>query len=109
MSHIQYRQQRRGPGFSLVEVVIVLVMMAVVMRMALPKLNTGMYRADAAGQQVRSVFQTAQRTSLPRQHAVIVSVDTVKFELRIAEDSNNSGTIEPAEVKYWRPTGEGNT
>ncbi|CAN5511087.1 hypothetical protein BH09GEM1_BH09GEM1_16650 [soil metagenome] len=92
----------------MVEIIIVLVMMAVVARMALPKLNLSQYRADAAAQQVRSVFQTAQRTSLTRQYDVIVSVDTTQFGLRIAEDINNDGSIQVSEWKFWRPTGEGN-
>ena len=92
----------------MIEIVIVLVMMAVIARMALPKLNMSQFRADAAAQQVRSVFQTAQRTSLTRQFDVIVSVDTVQFEMRIAEDSSNDGTIQSGEWKFWRPTGEGN-
>ncbi|MES2179050.1 MAG: hypothetical protein V4550_14410 [Gemmatimonadota bacterium] len=92
----------------MIEIVIVLVMMAVVMRMAIPKLNLSQYRADAAAQQVRSVFQTAQRTSLTRQYDVIVSVDTTKFGLRIAEDVNNDGAIQISEWKFWRATGEGN-
>ncbi len=109
VSHFKYHQQRTRSGFSMVEMVIVLVMMAVVMRMALPRLNTGMYRADAAAQQVRSVFQTAQRTSLTGQHDVIVSFDTVKTELQIAEDANNDGQIQASEIKFWRPTGDGNS
>lgn len=95
-------------GFSMVEIIIVLVMMAVIARMALPKLNLSQFRADAAAQQVRSVFQTAQRTSLTRQYDVIVSIDTTQFGLRIAEDVNNDGTIQSSEWKFWRPTGEGN-
>jgi hypothetical protein len=51
---------------------------------------------------------TAQRTSLTRQYDVIVSIDTAKGELRIAEDKNNNGTIENGEWKFWRPSGEGN-
>jgi prepilin-type N-terminal cleavage/methylation domain-containing protein len=102
-----HQSSRRG-GFSLVEIIIVLVMMAVVAGMALPKLNLSQYRADAAAQQVRSVFQTAQRTSLTRQFDVIVSVDTAQFGLRIAEDSSNDGVIQATEWKFWRPTGEGN-
>ncbi|MEO8623294.1 MAG: hypothetical protein ABI625_19615 [bacterium] len=84
-------------------------MIAVVMRMAIPKLNLSQFRADAAAQQVRSVFQTAQRTSLTRQYDVIVSVDTSQFGLRIAEDVNNDGSIQVSEWKFWRPTGEGNS
>jgi prepilin-type N-terminal cleavage/methylation domain-containing protein len=104
---------RPSPGaarraFTVIELVIVLVIMGIVSGMAIPRLNLGGYRADAAAQQVRSVFMTAQRTSLTRQSDVIVSVDTVKGELRIAEDRNNNGTIESGEWKFWRPSGEGN-
>jgi prepilin-type N-terminal cleavage/methylation domain-containing protein len=108
MATRQKTRLRSRPAFSLIEIIIVLVMMAVIMRMALPKLNTGTFRADAAAQQVRSVFQTAQRTSLTRQFDVIVSVDTTTFGLRIAEDSSNDGIIQAGEWKFWRPTGEGN-
>jgi prepilin-type N-terminal cleavage/methylation domain-containing protein len=100
--------KRPRAGFSMVEIIIVLVMMAVIAAMAIPKLNLSQFRADAAAQQVRSVFQTAQRTSLTRQFDVIVSVDTAQFGLRIAEDVNNDGTIQVSEWKFWRPTGEGN-
>ena len=96
------------PGFSLIEIVIVLVVMAIIMRMAIPKLNTSQFRVDAGAQQVRSVFQTAQRTSLTRQYDVIVSIDTTSFGLRIAEDANNDGIIQASEWKFWRSAGDGN-
>lgn len=92
----------------MIELVIVMVILSVVAGLVIPKLNLSAYRADAAAQQVRSVIQTAQRTSLTRQHDVIVSVDTVQFGLRIAEDSSNDGSIQVSEWKFWRPTGEGN-
>ena len=92
----------------MIELVIVLVIISIIAGMAIPKLNLSQYRADAAAEQVRSVFQTAQRTSLTRQYDVIVSVDTVQFGLRIAEDVNNDGSIQSSEWKFWRPTGEGN-
>ena len=99
---------RQRAGFTLIELVIVMIILSVIAAMAIPKLNLAQYRADAAAQQVRSVFQTAQRTSLTRQYDVIVSVDTMQFGLRIAEDVNNDGTIQPSEWKFWRPAGEGN-
>jgi prepilin-type N-terminal cleavage/methylation domain-containing protein len=101
---------RRGQrtGFTLIELVIVMTIAGIVAGMAIPRINISNYRADAAAQQVRSVFTTAQRTSLTRQYDIIVSVDTIKGGLRIAEDVNNSGTIEVSEWKFWRPPGEGN-
>ena len=108
MAHAHRSIKQLHPGFTMVEIIIVLVMMAVVAGMAIPRLNLSQFRADAAAQQVRSVFQTAQRTSLTRQYDVIVSVDTAQFGLRIAEDVNNDGSIQVSEWKFWRPTGEGN-
>jgi prepilin-type N-terminal cleavage/methylation domain-containing protein len=104
------RSHRRSlpRGVTLLELMIVLVMMGVTAGLAIPRLNLSQYRADAAAQQVRSVFQTAQRTSLTRQYDVIVSVDTIRNGLRIAEDVNNNGAIELSEWKFWRPPGEGN-
>ncbi len=99
---------RQRQGFSLLELMIVLVMMGIVFGMAIPRLNLSRYRIDAAAQQVRSVFQTAQRTSLTRQFDVIVSVDTIAGGLRIAEDSDNNGIIDATEWKFWRPPGDGN-
>jgi prepilin-type N-terminal cleavage/methylation domain-containing protein len=100
--------RRRQRGFTLFEIVIVLIIFGVIAGMAIPRLDLSTYRSDAAAQQVRSVFQTAQRTSLTRQFDVIVSVDTVQIGLRIGEDANNDGIIQSSEVKFWRPPGEGN-
>ena len=95
-------------GVTLIELIVVLVILGAMASLAIPRLNISTWRSDAAAQQVRSVFQTAQRTSLTRQYDVIVSVDTVKGGLRIAEDVNNNGAIEVSEWKFWRPPGEGN-
>lgn len=85
---------------------IVLTIMGVLMAVSIPRLNLSTPRVEAIAQQVQSVFQTAQRTSLTRQYDIIISIDTVRSELRIAEDVDNSGTIDAGEVRYWRPTGQ---
>ncbi len=95
-------------AFTLVELVMVLMIIGVIGAMAIPHVNVSSYRADAAAQQVRSVLLTAQRTSLTRQYDLIVTIDTAKNELRIAEDKNNNHSIDPGEWKFWRPPGEGN-
>lgn len=98
-------------GFSLVELIVVLVIMGVVAGLAIPRLNLAGYRVDAFAQQVRSALQLAQRTSITRQYDVIVSIDTVRNQIGIAEDRDNSGTITGGESRVWRAGGsnEGNT
>jgi prepilin-type N-terminal cleavage/methylation domain-containing protein len=108
MNTAVHTTSRRTSGMTLIEILIVLTIMSVIMAMGLPKLDLSRYRADAAAQQVASVFQVAQRTSLTRQYDVIVSVDTNQNGLRIAEDVNNDGTIQVSEWKFWRPIGQGN-
>lgn len=94
-------------AFTLIEILIVIAIMGVMFGLALPKLNVGQYRADAAAQQVRAVFRIAQRTSLTRQCDVIVTIDTARGRLRIAADTNNNGTLESPETRNatWRAIG----
>jgi prepilin-type N-terminal cleavage/methylation domain-containing protein len=84
---------RTRRGFSLLELVIVLLITGVVAGLALPKLNLTGYRVDAVALKVRTGLQTAQRTALTRQYDVIVSFDTVQNRMRIAPDVNNDGVI----------------
>ena len=107
MSTRRAAQNRSRSGFSMIELVVVLVIMGVFAGLAIPKVNAGRSRADAAAQQVRSVFLTAQRTSLTRQYDVIVSFDTAKSAVRIGEDTDNNGKIIGVEWKFWRSIGDG--
>lgn len=87
------------PGFTLAEILIVMVMVGVLMAIAVPRLDFSRYRIDAAAQDVRSVLMQAQRTALIRQYDVTVSIDTAAQALRTAEDVNNDGVIQPDEHK----------
>jgi prepilin-type N-terminal cleavage/methylation domain-containing protein len=99
---------RTRRGFSLLEVVIVLLITGVVAGLALPKLNLTGYRVDAVALKVRTGLQSAQRIALTRQYDVIVSFDTVQNRMRIAPDMNNDGAIGGDEVRFitWHPLGQ---
>lgn len=103
---------RTRRGFSLVELVIVMLIMGIVAGLAVPKLNLSRYRVDGVALAVRAALQTAQRTAISRQYDVIVSFDTANNRIRIAPDPDNSGTIDGTEstLARWRPLGasEGN-
>lgn len=95
------------PGFTLAEIMIVLVMIGVMMAIALPRMDFTRYRVDAAVQNVRSVFMQAQRTALLHQYDVVVTIDTSAEALKTAEDVNNDGVIQPSEHKRSYPLGDG--
>ena len=84
-------------GFSLVEIMIVLVLCSTLMALGMPRLDFERYRVDAAVQNLRTVLTQAQRTALLRQYDVIISIDTAHGALKWAEDANNDGVIQSGE------------
>ena len=94
-------------GFSLVEMLIVLVMLSIVAAMGLTRLNTTTYKADAAAQLARTLLLFAQRDAVTRQSDVILSVDPATNRIRMVEDYNDNGTNEATERVTWRTLEEG--
>lgn len=98
---------RRRVAYTLVEMMVVLVMISVVAAIALPRVDMGRYRADGLVQIVRKTMQQAQRSSLIRQHDVIVSFDTARQRMRVALDANNDGSISAGEIITWQAFSDG--
>ena len=97
MTALQLRRIHREVGFTLIEILIVMVMIGAMLAIAVPRLNLQRYRTDAAVQGLRSVLMQAQRTALVRQYDVVISIDTANHALQWWEDSNNDGIIETSE------------
>jgi len=90
------RDHRRS-GFSLIEVVTVLVIAGVITSLTLPRLDLSGYRAEASVQGLRTILQQAQRASLEQQYDIYAMFDTVNNVVTIAEDANNDGVIQASE------------
>jgi prepilin-type N-terminal cleavage/methylation domain-containing protein len=99
---------RARPGFSLLELLVVMVIAAVVGTVAVPRLDSSRYRADAVVQNVRSALQVAQRNALVRQHDVILNFDTVTHRIRIGMDGNNDQFLTAGELIQVRALQTGN-
>lgn len=89
--------KHREVGFTLIEILIVMVMVGAMLALAIPRLNLQRYRTDAGVQGLRSVLMQAQRTALVRQYDVVITIDTANQALQWWEDANNDGIIEPSE------------
>jgi prepilin-type N-terminal cleavage/methylation domain-containing protein len=90
------------PAFTLAELMIVVVIGAMMITLAIPRIDTTKFRADAIAQIVRTTLLTAQRQAITRQHDMIVSFDTSGERIRTFWDANNNALIGTGERTTWR-------
>lgn len=94
-------------GFSLIELLVVLAVLAVMVGLAVPRLDSSRFRADANVRLVRMALQQAQRLSLQQQHDVLVSFDIAGGRIRVAEDTDNNRAVGASDPVVWRALTEG--
>lgn len=97
----------RHPGFTVIELLIVIAIISILAGFAIPRLNTTKYRADAGGYLVRTMLQLAQRNAITRQSNVIVSFDITNSRLRLVQDYNNNDTLNTGDLVKYRGLEEG--
>jgi prepilin-type N-terminal cleavage/methylation domain-containing protein len=100
---------RQMRGYTITELMLVLVIVGIVSAMALPNIDYKRYRADAATHTLRGSLQHAQRLSIVRQYDVVVLFDLDGRRLRIIEDVNNNRVADSTERVVARPIEEGIT
>lgn len=84
------------------ETVVVLVIAAMMVTLAIPRVDVTRYKSDAIAQIVRTQLQNASRSAIVRQHDVIVSFDTLGEKMVTAFDANNNGVVDPGEKVSYR-------
>jgi prepilin-type N-terminal cleavage/methylation domain-containing protein len=94
-------------GLTLIEIIMVVVIIGIMAKVAIPRFNIDRYRADGAGRLARVILQEAQRNAITRQSNVIVSFDPVLNRFRSVQDFNNNDTINTADLITYRNMGEG--
>lgn len=98
---------RARAGYSLVELFISLVIMAVALAAVTPRVNRAAYDADAAARVIAGTLQVAQRLAVTQQSTVVVGFDTARGRMRTLEDRNGNLRYDPgladSERVTWRP------
>ncbi|MBA3854185.1 type II secretion system protein [Pseudogemmatithrix spongiicola] len=94
------------PAFTLIELVMVMVMIGLMVAISAPRIDIMGYRANTAIQVVGTTVLAAQRQALTQQHNVIVRFDTANRRLRVHQDRDNDGAVDPGEQLRAVPLGE---
>lgn len=92
---------RRGTSF--LELVTVLAIVGVLIGIALPRLRTGRYQADAGAIQLTLALEQAQRVAVSKQLPVLVRIDSANHRVQLVEDRDGNGAITAGERSRWVP------
>src|SRR4051812_10930476 len=101
-AHVNRSRPKTRRGFTLAELMVVVVITGMMITLAIPRVDTTKWRADAIATIVRTTLQYAQRQAITRQHDMVVSFDTTGDRIRTFWDANNSGTLNSSERVTWR-------
>lgn len=87
----------RSSGFTLVEMVVVLVIVGVMATMMTPLFAPGRWRADNAVMELALTLNAAQRLAVLRQHDVSITFQLSERRIRTLQDADNDGTADAGE------------
>lgn len=94
-------------GFSLIELLTVLVVVGIAVSIAAPRLDFERHAVNAATVSVGSLLLRAQREAVQEQHPVVIGFDAAGDRLRIHDDTDGDLVIDPGESVVFEPLGEG--
>ena len=104
--HLPAFRRPSSPGFTLVEILIVMTIIGVVAAMALPSIDYTRYRIDSAMRGVATSLLSAQRAAVTRQHDMIILVDASNNTIRIHDDRNDNRVMDSDERVRAIPLGD---
>jgi type II secretory pathway pseudopilin PulG len=91
----------------MIELLAVMAVIAIIAAVALPKMNTGLFKVDSAARNLASLMARAQRTAVTNQSNVNVLFDVANSQIRLHEDDDNDNTINNNERVRVYPLGDG--
>ncbi len=94
-------------GFTIIELITTLSLIAVMTSIVAPQINLSRFRLDSALNEVASAVIASKSQAILRQHDVILVFDVAESEFRILLDENNNGTADDGEQFGTVQLGEG--
>ena len=91
-------------GFTLIEVIMVIVLIGVVAAIALPRVGVSRYQSNAAARAVTGTLSYAQRMAISQQTNINVAFDAARRGMRVHEDRDMTSIWTPraGDVHRWR-------
>jgi prepilin-type N-terminal cleavage/methylation domain-containing protein len=107
VAHVMGRRRRSESGFTIIELLMVIALLAVVAAIAIPKLNYSAYRINAGVRGLTALLARAQRLAVTDQANVNVIFNVATNAVMLHEDANNNNAIDSGERVRTYPLGEG--
>ncbi len=102
--HVVFRS--RESGFTLIELVMTLAIIAIVAAVALPQLDFQRYRMDGATRSLSGLLAQAQILAVKSQSNVNVVFDVAQQRVMLHQDENNDNAVNNNERVRYYPLGE---
>jgi prepilin-type N-terminal cleavage/methylation domain-containing protein len=99
-------QGNRG-GFTLIEALMVVTLIALIAAFAIPKIDFTRYRVNAATRGLAGLLNRAQRLAVTDQYNVNVIFDLTNATVTLHEDANDDNVRDASERVRAYPLGEG--
>ena len=84
--------EARRRGFTLIEMLILIVMISILATLAFPRLDYMRYRVNADARNVMTSLSYAQRLAVSLQHNVLVTFNATTRMMQTLEDKNDDGS-----------------
>jgi prepilin-type N-terminal cleavage/methylation domain-containing protein len=94
-------------GFSLIEMLIVMVVIGLVVAFAAPKVDFVRFRLESAMQGVGMTLLATERQAITQQHDIILTFDVPNGVIHILDDANDNGRQDTGEREHGIALAEG--